>query len=490
MTPDEFRLHGHALIEWIASYRERAQSGQFDVIPRTAPWPAGEPVQPGALRARLPAEAPQQPEEFAAVLADLDRLILPACTHWQDPRFFGYFPSNGLFSAVLGDLASTGLGQLGLNWQASPALTELEEVTTDWLRRMLGLSESWRGVIHDTASSATLVALVCARERTSDFAATARGLAASDAPLVVYTSSQSHSSVEKAALIAGFGRAQLRSIVVDEAFAMRADALEQAIRADRAAGLKPCAIVATTGTTATTALDPIADCARIAADHGLWLHVDAAMAGSAMIVPECRGLWDGIEGADSLVVNPHKWLGVSFDCSAYYVRDPQHLVRTMSSNPSYLRTATDAVATSYRDWGVPLGRRMRALKLWFVLREQGVMGLQARIRRDLASARWLAAQVDAPEAQAAGWRRIAPVPLQTVCVRHEPPALCGDGAALDRHTLDWVGRINASGQAWLTPGIVDGRWIVRVAIGAEATQLQHVREVWALMRQTAEQAGG
>jgi glutamate/tyrosine decarboxylase-like PLP-dependent enzyme len=427
------------------------------------------------------------------VLHDLDRLILPACTHWQDPRFFGYFPSNGLPAAVLGDLASTGLGQLGLNWQSSPALTELEEVTTDWLRRMLGLSDEWQGVIQDTASSSTLVALVCARERKTAFAGARLGLADAGAALVVYCSAQAHSSVEKAAMIAGFGRANLRLVAVDEHYALRPEALEGAIRADLAAGRRPCAIVATTGTTATTALDPVAACARLAREHGLWLHVDAALAGSAMILPECRWMWQGIEGADSLVVNPHKWLGVSFDCSTFYVRDPQHLVRTMSSDPSYLRTAADAQATNYRDWGIPLGRRMRALKLWFTLREQGVSGLQARLRRDLESARWLAQAVDAPAARAAGWRRLAPVPLQTVCVRHEPDALRdrvlrgegGAGEALDAHTLAWVRRINESGQAWLTPSVLDGRWMVRVSIGAAATERRHVEQVWTLMQQEA-----
>jgi aromatic-L-amino-acid decarboxylase len=496
MTPEEFRRYGHALIDWIADYRARVAAGGFPVTPRARP-PAVGPAMPGELRSRLPAEAPLHPDDFADVLADLERLVLPSCTHWQDPRFFGYFPSNGLPAAVLGDLASTGLGQLGLNWQSSPALTELEEVATDWLRRMLGLSGAWRGVIHDTASSATLVALVCARERTTRFETARAGLGGAAAPLVVYTSAQSHSSVEKAALIAGFGRDNLRLLEVDRDFALRPDALDAAIRADLAAGRRPCAIVATTGTTATTALDPIADCARLAREHGLWLHVDAALAGSAMILPECRWMWDGIEGADSLVLNPHKWLGVSFDCSTYFVRDAQHLVRTMSSNPSYLRTGADAEATNYRDWGIPLGRRMRALKLWFTLREQGVAGLQARLRRDLDNARWLAACVDDPAAAARGWRRVAPVPLQTVCVRHEPAAVRAgpardDGTnpqAFDAHTLAWVGRINASGCAWLTPSQLDGRWMVRVSIGAAATERRHVEQLWALMQREAEGEG-
>jgi len=349
-------------------------------------------------------------------------------------------------------------------------------VTTDWLRQMVGLSASWSGVIQDTASSGTLVGLLCARERTSGYAASRGGLQEAVGPLIVYTSSQSHSSVDKAALMAGFGRANVRVVSVDTHFAMRAEALEDAVRTDLARGLKPCAVVATTGTTATTAIDPLADIATVARAHGMWLHVDAALAGSAMILPECRTLWDGVEGADSLVINPHKWLGTSFDCSTYFVRDPQHLVRVMSTNPSYLRTADDAVVKNFRDWGIPLGRRFRALKLWFLIREQGVGGLQARLRRDLGHARWFAAQVDATP----GWRRLAPVPLQTVCVRHEPDGL--SAAALDAHTLGWVRRINDSGQAYLTPAILDGRWMVRVSFGTEATEQRHVTGLWELMQ--------
>ena len=252
------------------------------------------------------------------------------------------------------------------------------------------------------------------------------------------------------------------------------------IARDEAAGLKPCAVVATTGTTASTALDPIERIAATASAHGLWLHVDSAMAGSAMVLPECRWMWRGVEGADSLVMNPHKWLGVAFDCSLYYVRDPEHLVRVMSTNPSYLRSSVDAKVKNLRDWGLPLGRRFRALKLWFAIREQGVAGLQRRLRRDLANAKWLAEQVGAAE----GWKLLAPVHLQTVCLRHEPAGV--DGETLDRHTLDWVDRVNRSGQAYLTPAILDGRWMVRVSIGALPTEREHVEALWKLMRAEAE----
>jgi aromatic-L-amino-acid decarboxylase len=468
MTPEEFRTLGHRLIDWIADYR--AKAADLPVMARTAP---------GEVKSRLPAAPPERPEGFEGVFRDLERVILPGLSHWQHPRCFAFFPSNGDLSSVLGDYLSTGLGVLGLSWQASPAITEVEEVATDWLRQMVGLSAAWSGVIQDTASSCTLVALLCARERSSDFSATRGGLQAEDRPLVVYASDQSHSSVEKAATLAGFGKANIRLIPHDENYALRADALAEAVRRDAAEGRRPCAIVATTGTTPSTALDPVAAMTAVAREHGLWLHVDAAMAGSAMILPECRWMWEGIEGADSLVLNPHKWLGAAFDCSVYYVRDPDHLVRVMSTNPSYLRTAADDRVKNLRDWGIPLGRRFRALKLWCLIRNEGVSGLQARLRRDLANARWLAEQVRATP----NWKVLAPVPLQTVCVRHEPPGLTGED--LDRHTQAWADRVNRSGQAYLTSAVLDGRWMVRVSVGAIPTEREHVAAVWELMRREA-----
>lgn len=467
MTPEEFRSHGHALIDWIADYRTKLNSGGL---------PAMAQVKPGWLKSRLPTSAPEKGESFEAIRRDLDELIWPALGNVQHPSYFAYFPTGGALATVLGDLASTGLGQLGLNWASSPALTEVEEVTLDWLRQMMGLSAEWHGVIQDTASVSSLLALICARERSSAYAAARGGLQSQPAPLMVYASAQAHSSVEKAALLAGFGRENVRLISTDAEYAMEAGALAAAIEEDLAAGRKPCAIVATVGTTGTTAVDPVEAIARLSAKHQLWLHVDAAMGGSAMILPEARWMWQGIEGADSLVVNPHKWLGVAFDCSAYYVRDPEHLIRVMSTNPSYLRTSADGQATNYRDWGIALGRRFRALKLWFLLREQGLSGLRKRLRRDLANAQWLKEQIEATD----HWRLLAPVPLQTLCVRHEPPGFQGE--PLDEHTLGWCTRINSSGAAWVTPSQLDGRWMVRVSIGAEATEREHVERLWALMQ--------
>lgn len=471
MTPEEFRRAGHRVVDWIADYQTRVAS--LPVLARVAP---------GGVRGRLPALPPEVPAPFDAVLRDLDELILPGITHWQHPSFFAYFPANRSLASALGDFLSTGLGVIGLNWQASPALTELELLTADWVRQMVGLSEAWSGAIHDTASTATLVALLCARERASGFSLRAGGLQSVPHPLVVYASVESHSSVEKAALLAGFGRDHLRAIPVDESFALRPEALRGALEADRARGLVPCAIVATTGTTGCTAVDPLEPIGALAREFGCWLHVDAAMAGAAMILPECRWMWRGIEEADSIVVNAHKWLGAVFDCSLYYVRDPEHLVRVMSTNPSYLRTAADAQATNLRDWNIPLGRRFRALKLWTLIRSEGVSGLQARLRRDLENARWLAARVDA----APQWERAAPVPLQTVCVRHRPPGV--EGEALDRHTLDWLARLNGTGAAFLTPAVLAGRWAVRVSIGVETTEREHVEALWRRMQEAAAHA--
>jgi aromatic-L-amino-acid decarboxylase len=465
MTPEEFRKYGHAIVDFIADHR--ATVADRPVMATTAP---------GAVKSQLPPSPPQAPESFDAVLRDIESIVIPGLTEWQHPRFFGYFPSNHSLASVLGDYVSTGLGVLGLAWQASPALSEVEEVATDWLRQMVGLSDGWQGVIQDTASTSTLIALICARERATGYGLTQGGLQAAPRPLTVYASQHAHSSVEKAALLAGFGRDNVRLVPYDEQYAMRPDALAAMIADDLAEGRVPCAIVATTGTTTTTAVDPIAPLAALARDHSLWLHIDAAMAGSAMILPECRWMWNGIEDADSIVLNPHKWLGAAFDCSVYYVRDPQHLIRVMSTNPSYLQSAADGQVKNYRDWGIPLGRRFRALKLWFLIREQGVSGLQTRLRRDMENARWLAGAVAAQPP----WRVLAPVALQTVCVRHEPQGL--DPDALNRHTQAWAERLNRSGHAYVTPAVLEGRWMVRVSIGAELTERSHVEALWQVMR--------
>ncbi|WP_243382720.1 pyridoxal phosphate-dependent decarboxylase family protein [Geothrix alkalitolerans] len=469
MDANEFRRLGYQLVDWIADYRENLE--RLPVMSR---------VQPGDIRAAFPDHPPQHGGRVAQALAALERDVLPGITHWNHPSFFAYFPSNTSYSSILGDLAASGLGAQGMSWQTSPAATEVEEVVMDWLRQMVGLSPAFTGVIHDTASTATFTALLCAREKVSDYAQNTEGLQSGEAPLVVYASDQAHSSIEKAALLAGFGRTFLRLIPTDENHAIRIDLLQAAIEKDIEIGLRPCALVGAVGTTATTALDPLPALADLAEKHGMWLHVDAAMAGTAMVLPECRWMWEGIERADSLVFNPHKWMGVGFDLSAYYVRDPQHLIRVMSTNPSYLRTAQDGQVSNFRDWHIQLGRRFRALKLWFYLMDVGVEGLQARIRRDLANAQWLKDQVDAaPE-----WERLAPVPLQTLCLRHLKPGL--DETALAQHNLDLARRINEGGAAYLTPSMLKGRQILRVSIGAEPTEHRHVEALWQALKAAAE----
>ncbi len=471
MDAQEFRRFGYQLIDWVADYREGLDR-----------LPVMSQAQPGEIRAALPDHPPVQGGRLGQALTTLDRDVMPGITHWNHPSFFAYFPSNTSYASILADLVASGLGVQGMSWQTSPAATEVEEVVMDWLRQMVGLSDAWTGVVHDTASTATLTALLCAREKVSGFAQNGEGLQSGESPLVVYASDQGHSSIEKAALLAGFGKAHLRLIPTDEAHALRLDLLEAAIAKDVELGLRPCALVACIGTTGTTAVDPLALMADLAERHGMWLHVDAAMAGTAMVLPECRGHWAGVERADSLVFNPHKWMGVGFDFSAYYVRDPQHLIRVMSTNPSYLQTKQDGEVKNYRDWHLQLGRRFRSLKLWFYLMDVGVEGLQARLRRDLANAQWLKAQVDA----APDWERMAPVDFQTVCLRHVPAALKGDEAALKSHNLELARRINEGGRAYLTPSMLKGRQMLRVSIGAETTERAQVEALWALLQEAAQ----
>ncbi len=477
MTPDEFRVAGHRLIDWIADYRSELADGP--VLARTGP---------GDVAQAFPSEPPTEVVNFDDLLARLEGSVMPGVTNVQHPMHYGWFPSNASLSSVLGDLASSGIGGLGISWESCPALTEVEEVVCDWMRQLVGLSDGWSGTIQDTASTACFVALLTARERATGDSQARGGLAAVEEPPVVYTTDQAHSSVKKAALLAGYGNDNLRLVDVDPTtYAMRPDHLAELMNEDEAAGRIPAAVVAAVGTTGVTAMDPIDAIVSAASEHGAWVHVDAAMAGTAMLVPECRELWHGVEGADSICWNPHKWMGAILDTSLYYVRDPEHLIRVMSTNPSYLRSASDGEVTQYRDWGLPLGRRFRALKLWFQLELDGIESIQQRIRRDLENARWLADQVQ----QADDWDLVAPVNLQTVCVRHRPgsgqdrTASGQDLTADDRHTLAWVDAVNRSGAAYLTPSKLDGSWMARVSIGVEGTEREHVERLWALMQSAA-----
>jgi aromatic-L-amino-acid/L-tryptophan decarboxylase len=459
MTPEEFRRHGHAVVDWIADYHSRIES-----------FPVLSQAKPGEIRASLPAAAPAQGEPFEALLRDVEKLILPGITHWQSPNFFAYFPSNASGPGVLGDLLSSGLGVQGMLWSTSPACTELETHVLDWLVPMLGLPENFLssstggGVIQDTASSAVLCALLAARERATNFAGNHKGC---DGRLTAYASTQTHSSIEKAVMIAGLGVNNLRLIEVDENFAMRPDALARQIENDKREGLIPCFVCATMGTTSSNAFDPIAEIAPIARRNDLWLHVDAAMSGTAALCPEFRHLQNGVEHADSYSFNPHKWMFTNFDCDCFWVADRNALIQTLSILPEYLRNqATESGAViDYRNWQLPLGRRFRALKLWFVIRHYGIEGLQHHIRRHVELAQQFAEWVRADDR----FELAAPVPLNLVCFRHKG----GDG--VNQQIME---NLNRSGDLFFTHTKLNGKFTLRLCIGQTNTEARHVENAW------------
>ena len=471
MSPEEFRRQGHAVVDWIADYQSRIES--FPVLSR---------AQPGEVRAKLPANAPVQGEAFEEILADMERVILPGITHWQSPNFYAYFPANASGPGILGDLLSSGLGVQGMLWSTSPACTELETHVLDWLVGMLGLPDKFLstnaggGVIQDTASSASLCALLAARERATGFESNRKGC---DRRLVAYCSTQTHSSVEKAMKIAGLGSDNLRAISVDKEFAMRPDSLEQHIASDIKAGLVPCFVCATVGTTSSNAVDPVREIARICREHNIWLHVDAAMSGTAALCPEFRFIHDGVEFADSYTFNPHKWMFTNFDCNCFYVADRKHLIQTLSILPEYLRNqATESGAViDYRDWHIQLGRRFRSLKLWFVIRHYGIEGLQHHIREHVRLAQ-----------QFVGWVRhdarfelAAPAKLNLVCFRLRS----GDW---DNQLL--MDRLNRSGDLYLTHTKLDGKLTLRFCVGQTNTQARHVEGAWGRIQQEAAKLPG
>jgi aromatic-L-amino-acid decarboxylase len=466
MTPAQFRQHGRAVVDWIADYWERVES-----------LPVLSQVKPGAIRAALPAQPPAEGEPFEKILHDIDTAILPGITHWQSPNFFAFFPANTSGPAILGELLSAGLGVQGMLWTTSPACTELETQVLDWFARMLGLPERFTsfgeggGVIQDTASSAALCALLAARERATGYQSNERGC---DGKLIVYASTQTHSSIEKAVKIAGVGRANLREIEVDETFAMRPEVLARQIAEDREAGLVPCFVCATVGTTSSNAIDPLPAIARICREENVWLHVDAAMSGTAAICPEFRHILAGVEGADSFCTNPHKWMFTNFDCDCFWVADRAALIRTLSILPEYLRNrATESGAViDYRDWHIQLGRRFRALKLWFVIRSYGVAGLQHHVRRHIEIAQEFAGWVENDDAFELAVRP----PLNLVCFRH----VGGDDV-----NRELMGRLNASGRLYLTHTSLGGRFTLRLCVGQTRTERRHVVEAWELIRRTA-----
>jgi aromatic-L-amino-acid decarboxylase len=475
MSPEEFRRYGHAVVDWIADYQSRVES--FPVLSR---------VGPGEIRSKLPATAPEHGEGFDKILADIDRVILPGITHWQSPNFFAYFPANASGPGILGDLLSSGFGVQGMLWSTSPACTELETHVLDWLVPMLGLPEkflstgSGGGVIQDTASSASLCALLAARERATQFVSNRKGC---DGRLVAYCSTQTHSSVEKAMKIAGMGGDNLRQIPVDGSFAMRADAFEQQVAADIKAGLLPCFVCATVGTTSSCAVDPVREIAGIAAKSKLWLHVDAAMSGTAALCPEFRFIHDGVELADSYTFNPHKWMFTNFDCNCFYVADRKQLVQTLSILPEYLRNqATESGAViDYRDWHIQLGRRFRSLKLWFVIRHYGIEGLQYHVREHVALAQEFAAWVSGD----ARFELAARAKLNLVCFRLR----ASDQKSADRANQLLMDRLNASGDLYLTHTKLEGKITLRLCVGQTNTQARHVERAWQRILEETAQLG-
>ena len=459
MSPDEFRRHGHTLVDWIADY-----------LAHTERYPVLSQVKPGEIYAALPAAAPEHGEPFEAMLADVDRIIMPGITHWQSPNFFAFFPANTSGPSILGELLSAGLGVQGMIWATSPACTELETRVLDWLIDMMGLPDSFRssgaggGVIQDSASSAVLCAILAARERATNFATNTHGVTDT---LTAYGSNQAHSSLEKGIRVAGIGSQQLRLIKSDEQFRMRPDELEQRILADKQAGLRPCIVSATLGTTSSGAIDPLPEIGRICQEHGIWLHVDAAWAGTAALCPEQRAIFEGLELADSYCFNAHKWMFTNFDCSCFYVRDRAALIHTLSILPEYLKNAATAsgAVIDYRDWQVSLGRRFRALKLWFVIRHYGVEGLRELVRKHIA----LAQQFTGWLAEDTRFELMAPPSLSLVCFR-----LRADDA-INQQLLD---ALNASGDLYLSPTRLNGVLTLRLCIGQTMTEAVHVEHAW------------
>ena len=464
MEKELFRQFGYRFIDWVADY--------FDQVEK---YPVRSRVEPGEVKGRLPASPPQRGEPMERIFQDFQEIIIPGITHWQHPGWFAYFPANNSPASVLAELLTAGIGAQCMIWQTSPVATELEEVVLEWLRKMIGLPEGMVGMIQDTASTATLCALLTAREKATGFLSNQRGLRE---PLVVYSSDQTHSSIEKGVKIAGFGSEYLRLIPTDKAFALIPEELERAVEEDKKKGLIPACVVATIGTTSSTAVDPIGEIGRICRRHGLWLHVDAAFAGSAAILPEKREAMEGTEHVDSFVFNPHKWMFTNFDCSAYFVKDPAALIRTFEVHPEYLKTGRDAQVKNFRDWGIQLGRRFRALKLWFVIRSYGVEGLQEMIREHIRLAQKFKSWVEKEE----NFELLAPVPFSLVCFR------LNDGReeeALNELNKELLARVNASDKFLLTHTSLRGKYTLRVVVGQRATQEHHVREVWSMILREA-----
>ncbi|MCX6564870.1 MAG: pyridoxal-dependent decarboxylase [Candidatus Aminicenantes bacterium] len=464
MDNESFRRYAHEFVDWIADYLENIER-----------YPVMAQVKPGEIRSKLPLSPPQSGEPMERIFSDFKDIILPGITHWQHPAWHAYFPANNSPESILGEMLMAGIGAQGMSWLTSPAATELEDLVMEWLRQMLGLPAGLQGVIQDTASTATLAALLSARERATNYASNEEGLRR---PLIAYASGETHSSIEKGIKIAGYGRRNLRVIETDAAFAMVPAKLEEAIRSDKAAGLQPAVAVATLGTTSSAAVDPLRPIGEICARHGLWLHVDAAYAGTAAVCPENRWILDGAEHFDSFVFNPHKWMLTNFDCSAYFVKDPGALIRTFEIHPEYLKTGVDPYVKNFRDWGIPLGRRFRALKLWFVVRSYGIEGLQVFVREHQRLAQLFKGWVESET----NFEVLAPVRFGLVCFRFN------DGRSeeeLTKINKVLMNRLNASGTIGLTHTVLSGKFTLRMVIGSRLTEERHVRRAWELIRSAA-----
>ncbi|MDX1671452.1 MAG: pyridoxal-dependent decarboxylase [Balneolaceae bacterium] len=469
MDAQQFRDEAHKLVDWMADYIEHAED-----------YPVKPDLSPGEIKNRLPAEPPDEGEPFETILEDFREIIVPGMTHWQSPKFMAYFPANSSYPSVLAEMLTATLGAQCMNWITSPAATELEERVMEWLREMIGLPPTFTGVIQDTASTATLCALLMARERASDFVINESGFP-SDRKFTVYGSTETHSSIEKDVKIAGFGREALRKVPVDPQFAMKPQALEEAVQRDLRRGLTPACVVATVGTTGSTAIDPVGEIAEICKRYELFLHIDAAYAGTALLLPEYRWMNEGVEEADSFVFNPHKWMFTNFDCSAFYVRDPELLVRTFEIHPEYLKSSEDRRVKNYRDWGIQLGRRFRALKLWFVIREFGVEGIREKLRNHLHLAELLERKIaDHPD-----FELMAPVVLNLVCFRYHP-AHVDDEEKLNSINEVLLDRIQESGELFITHTTLEDKFTLRMVIGQTRVQQRHLEEAWEAIQRNAE----
>jgi len=470
MTNEEFRIHAHQLVDWMADYL--GSVGEYPVKPA---------IHPGDIKNQLPLHAPESGETFDKIFSDFKDVIVPGMTHWQHPQFYAYFPSGSSEPSILGEMLATTMGAQCMIWLTSPAAEELEDRMMEWLRESIGLPQEFTGVIQDSSSSSTLVAMLTAREWKSKFAINQSGFTGKE-KYRVYTSTQAHSSVDKDVRIAGFGIDNLVKIDVDHDYAMVPGALEAAITWDIEHGFTPLCVVSTMGSTSSTAIDPIDAIGTLCQKYGCWHHVDASYAGSALLLPELRRMSRGVERCDSFVFNPHKWMFTNFDCSAYFVKDKQALISTFSIMPEYLKTPEDKLVNNYRDWGIPLGRRFRALKLWFVIRSYGIEGIRQRLRDHIAYGQWVKEQVETTP----GFELMAPVPLNLVCFRIHPVGV-DDEAKLDLLNAALIQRLNASGKILLTQTKLNNKFVIRFVAGQTHATLDTVKAGWELVKEFAQQ---